>query len=143
MVKSAETSEGFLNIIRDWQRLEETTIAYSDELMSKTSNPLIRTTMQMIKDDSEKHKAMQQMIIDNLTKEALRLTPDDLALLSEALDRHLEAEAKSVELARSALKDSKLFVTQYILSYLLADEEKHHALLSRLGEAKKATVFVT
>ncbi len=143
MKKSAETSENFLKIIREWQDLEEKTIAYSEEMMSKTDNPLIKTTMQMIMDDSEKHKAMQQMIIDNLTKEALRLTPEDLIPLSDGLSKHIEAEAKSIELAKSALKNSKLFVTQYMLSYILADEEKHHNLLSKLDEVKKATVFVT
>jgi rubrerythrin len=143
MHKSAEKSEEFLNMIKEWQGLEEKTIAFSEDLMSRADNPLIKTTMQMIKDDSEKHKVMLQMIIDNLTKEALRLTPDDLIPLSDALSEHLEAEAKSVELAKSALKSSKLFVSQYILSYILADEEKHHALLSKLDEVKKATVFVT
>ncbi len=143
MNKSTEKSEDFLNLIKEWQNLEEKTIAHAEEMISKTNNSLIKTTMQMIKDDSEKHKAMQQMIIDNLTKESLRLTPDDLIPLSDILNKHLEAEAKSVDIAETALKNSKLFVTRYILSYLLADEAKHHALLTKLDEVKKATVFVT
>ena len=86
---------------------------------------------------------MQQMIIDNLTKEALRLTPEDLAPLSDMLNKHTATEAKSIEIADNALQKSGLFVTRYILSYLLADERKHHMLLEKLNEVKKATVFVT
>ncbi len=143
MKKTAENSEEFLSNIKEWQKLEEKTIAYAEELLSRTNNPLIKITMQMIRDDSEKHKAIQQMIIDNLTKEALRLTPEDIVPLSDALNKHCEAEAKSIEFAKSALKNSSHFVTKYMLSYLLADEEKHHALLSKLDEVKKAAVFVT
>lgn len=144
MKKSIEKSEDFLKLIKEWQALEDKTIASSDELMSNTDNPLIKTTMQMIKNDSEKHKSMLQMIIDNLTKEALQLKPDDIAPLSEMLTRHMEIEAKSIDMANEALSMSKKsFVTQYFLSYLVADEMKHHALLNKLDEVKKATVFVT
>jgi len=138
-----EGAKPFLDTIREWQKLEDATIKFSEDMMKKTDNKLIRMTMEMIKHDSQKHKAMQQMLIDSLTKEPFILSPDDLASLSKGLNQHLAAEAKSLELADEALKNSELFVTRYILSYLLADEQKHHKLLSNLNELKRATVFVT
>lgn len=141
--KAAESSGKLLHIIREWQRLEDATIKFSEDLMKKTNNKLIKMTMEMIKHDSQKHKVMQQMLIDSLTKEPFILSPDDLATLSEGLNKHLAAEAKSLELADEALKNSELFVTRYILSYLIADEQKHHKLLGSLNELKRATIFVT
>ncbi len=141
--KPVELSKDFLNIIKEWQRLEDETIRYSDELLKKTKNKLIRMTMEMIKSDSQKHKAMQQMLIDSVTKEPFILSPDDLNALGTGLNRHITAEAKSLELAEQALENSELFVTRYVLSYLIADEHKHHNLLSRLEDLKRATVFVT
>lgn len=141
--KPVEQSEQFLKIIRDWQKLEDITIAFSSELMKKTKNRLIRMTMEMIKNDSEKHKAMQQMLIDSLTKEAFHINPDELAMLSDGLNKHMAAEAKSLELADEALRNSEMFITRYVLSYLIADETKHHNLLGKLNELKRATVFVT
>jgi len=141
--RPVETSKVFLDIIKEWQKLEDATIKYSEELMKKTDNKLIKMTMEMIKHDSQKHKVMQQMLIDSLTNEPFILSPDDLATLSDGLNKHLAAEAKSLELADEALKNSELFVTRYILSYLLADEQKHHKLLSNLNELKRAVVFVT
>lgn len=138
-----ELSAQFLKVIKDWQKLEDATIKFSEDLLKKTNNRLIKMTMEMIKHDSQKHKAMQQMLIDSLTKEPFILSPDDLASLSDGLNKHLAAEARSLELADKALKNSELFVTRYILSYLLADEQKHHKLLSNLNELKRATVFVT
>src|SRR3972149_4228154 len=141
--KPVELSGHFLKIIKDWQKLEDATIKFSDDTLKKAKNPLIRMTMEMIKNDSQKHKAMQQMLIDSLTKEAFILSPEDLASLSDGLNKHLAAEAKSLELADEALNTSELFVTRYILSYLIADEQKHHSLLNKLNELKRATVFVT
>lgn len=141
--KSIELSDEFLNVIREWQRLEDSTIRFSDETMEKTQNPLIRMTMEMIKHDSQKHKVMQQMLIDSITKEALHLDPDELASLSDGLEKHMAAEARSIEFAEEALAGSELFITKYILWHLIADEKKHHSLLGQLNDLKKATVFVT
>jgi len=141
--KAVELTKEFLKIIKEWQQLEDETIRHSEELMKKTKNKLIRMTMEMIKHDSQKHKAMQQMLIDSITKEPFILTPDDLNALGNGLNKHLAAEAKSLQLADEALQNSELFVTRYVLSYLIADEQKHHNLLSRLDDLKRATVFVT
>ena len=141
--KPVELSSQFLKIMREWQKLENATIKFSLDMLRRTKNPLIRMTMEMIKNDSQKHKAMQQMLIDSLTKEALHINPDELAVLSDGINKHIAAEAKSLELADEALKNSELFITRYILSLLIADETKHHNMLGKLNELKRATVFVT
>ena len=143
MKKPVENSEEFLTLIKEWQALEDRTITSAEELMGKTNNPLVKMTMEMIKHDSEKHRVMQQMIIDSITKETIHLSPDELAPLSDMLNKHLEAEAKSLSLADAALERSELFITRYILSYLIADETKHHSLINKLNELKRATIFVT
>ena len=130
-------------MLKEWQKLEDETIKHADASMKKSKNKLVKMTMEMIKNDSQKHRIMQQLLIDSLTKEPFVLTPDDLASISDGLNKHLAAEAKTLELADKALQNSELFITRYILSYLIADEHKHHALLSKLNELKRATVFVT
>ncbi|MBI5740447.1 MAG: hypothetical protein HZA16_06970 [Nitrospirae bacterium] len=141
--KSAESSAQFLNTIKEWQKLEDDTIEFSSAMMKKTKNPIIRMTMEMIINDSQKHKAMQQLLIDSITKEAVHLNPDELAMLSDELNKHMAAEAKSLRLADEAMRNSETFITRYILSYLIADETKHHNMLSKLNDLKRATVFVT
>lgn len=138
-----ESSEKFLKAIRDWQALEDDTIRFSDDMMKKTKNPLIKMTMEVIKSDSQKHKVMQQMLIDSITKEAVHLRPEELATISDTLNGHIAAEAKSLELADEALKSSELFITRYILSMLIADEQKHHKILGDLNELKRKTILVT
>jgi len=140
---SAEDTDKLIAALEDWMELEDETIKHANATLKKTKNKLVKMTMEMIKNDSQKHKAMQKLLADSLTKEALILTPDDLVDLSDGLNEHLAAEAKTLEIADVALNESKLFVTRYILSYLIADEQKHHALLAKLNELKRATVFVT
>ena len=141
--KPAEMSSSFVKLMKDWQKLEDQTIGHAEKLMKKSKNRLVRMTMEMIKHDSQKHKAMQQMLIDSVTKEPFILSPEDLTVLSDGLNSHLAAEAKSLEMADEALLTCELFVTRYVLSYLLADEQKHHNLLAKLNELKRAAVFVT
>jgi len=138
-----EKSNNFVKIMKDWQRLEDETIKFADNMMRSNKNPLIKMVMEMIKNDSMKHKAMQQMLIDSVTKEAIHLSPEELSSISESLNRHLQAEAKSLELADAALRQSELFVTRFILSMLIADETKHHKILGNLNELKRATILVT
>jgi rubrerythrin len=141
--KPAENSKEFLKVMKEWQKLEDDTIRFSEEMMKMSRNKLIRLTMEMIKNDSQKHKAMQQMLIDSIEKEPFILAPDELNALGDGLNKHLAAEAKSLELADEALLNAEMFVTRYVLSYLIADEQKHHNLLGKLNELKRATVFVT
>lgn len=141
--RPAENSKEFLKVIKEWQKLEDDTIRFSEEMLKKSRNKLIRLTMEMIRNDSQKHKAMQQMLIDSIEKEPFILSPDELSALSDGLNKHLAAEAKSLELADEALLNAEMFVTRYVLSYLIADEQKHHNLLGKLNELKRATVFVT
>ena len=144
MKKPLENSEEFLKIINEWIALEDKTIASADELIGKANNPFVKMRMEMIKHDSGKHKEMLQWIINSLTREAVHLTPDEIMPLSALLHKHLEVEARSIELANNALKKSGLPVVRYILSALLEDETKHHSQLITLNdEIKRALVSVT
>jgi len=143
MKKPMENSEEFLKIIKQWIALEDMTIASSDELISKANNPFVKMRMEMIKHDSGKHKEMLQWIINALTKEAVHLTPEEMLPLSALLHKHLEVEAKSIELANNALKKIEIPIVRYILSALLDDEAKHHSQILMLNdEIKNATLSV-
>ena len=51
MKKSAESSEEFLTIIKEWIVLEDKTIASADELIGKANNPFVKMRMEMVKHD--------------------------------------------------------------------------------------------
>jgi rubrerythrin len=135
--RAIETSKGFVTRIREWQALEERAISSARGLIAKTNNPLIKMTMELIAHDSEKHRLVQQMIIDSLTREAVHVSPDELGALLDGLNRHVEAEKEALCFAEKALCESELFVTRFLLSYLVEDEKKHHNLLCQLEDFKR------
>lgn len=141
MKKPSEKSKALLSLVRRWQKLEDSTIKSAEGMLGKTANPLIKTTMEMIKRDSEKHKIALQGIIDAATKQAPALSPDELASLSGMLNKHMEIEANSMKLAAEAHANSELFYTSYLLSALLEDEARHHRMITQLmDELKKASI---
>ncbi len=134
MVKHA--GEELAKVLKEWYTLEDQTIKLAEDLMKKSDNSFVKVIMEMIKRDSEKHKIMQQFAIDNLTKEAFHLTPQELIPLGEVLEKHIQAEARSMGLANSAITMSRDYFTNFIVSYLMADEIKHHEMLTKLDHIK-------
>ena len=61
--------------------------------------------------------------------------------LQRLIENHIEIERKTVDFATEsleALKGTKMVVIQYLLEYLLTDENKHNELLDNLEGIKKA-----
>lgn len=129
-------TEELAKIMKDWHALEDETISFADNLIKKSNNGFIKVIMEMIKRDSEKHKVMQEFVIDHLTKTAMELAPQDLIPLGDLLEKHTQAEAKSMGLANTAITKSSDFFSNFMISYLLADEVKHHEMLTRLDHIK-------
>jgi len=140
MVQAATkiTEEKLLHLIEDWYKLEDQTIGFAEDLKKKSDNPFVKVIMDIIKHDSQKHKIMQQFVIDALTKEAIHLTPQELIPLADVLDRHIQAEAKSMGLANACSTESRNYFVDFIVSALTDDEIKHHNMLKTLDHIKSA-----
>jgi hypothetical protein len=126
--------------MKRWQKLEDATVAKTSEIATQTDNPLIRQVMQIILHDSSRHRRVQQMIIDSVEREGIVVSPEDLAEVWGSIEAHLEMERKTIELGKEsleALEGGRNVIQLYLLSYLLADEEKHERLLTDLELIKK------
>jgi MoxR-like ATPase len=133
------TNDKLVKHLKEWQNLENDTRGIAEDLQKKTSNPFIQMIMEVIKRDSEKHKIMQQFVIDALTKEAVHLSPEEIIPLSEVLEKHIAAEAKSMALANAcAVMESKDSFVDLVINALMEDEAKHHSMLRTLDHIKGA-----
>ncbi len=126
-----------IQVLRDWQKLEREAIENTAEIMEKTDNPLIRQFMEIIRNDSVQHHRVQQFIIDSLTTTPVKLTPEDLAEVWDAIAAHDEVERRTIEIAKELKEECRFFVQKALLEYLIIDEEKHDHLLGMLEEFKK------
>jgi hypothetical protein len=132
--------EELVGILGKWQHIENESVAQTARIIDQTPNPVIRLVMQIIQNDSAMHHRVQQLIIDSFEREAIALTPDDLAKVWTAIEAHIEAEKQTGQLvaaARQALAGTKNVVQDYLLSYLARDEQKHDHLLDDLALIKQ------
>jgi rubrerythrin len=135
--KGPERIEKLVGALRQWQTIERKAIDSCANIMEKTDNALIRQMMEIIRNDSVQHHRVQQFIIDSLTKEQVRLTPEELGEIWDEITAHDEVERETIELAKELRKECRFFVQKALLDYLIIDEEKHETLLKSLEDFKK------
>ena len=123
--------------LRTWQNLERQALETTSSVMEKTDNPVIRQFMEIIRSDSLQHHRVQQFIINSFTKEAIKLSPDEMAEVWGEIEAHDKVEKKTIEIARRLKDECKFPVQRALLDYLITDEEKHDKLLQHLEEVKK------
>ena len=135
--KPSENLAELASTLRRWQEIEDSSVAACTRIMEETQNPLIRLVMEIIRQDSVMHKKVQQVMLDSMEKQAISLTPDDLAQIWESIERHTEMEKETLALAEKAQQNCRLFVLRHLLTYLIEDEQKHDRLLAQLESFKR------
>ena len=135
-----KVQEEILATMQAWQKIENASVASTGRVIEKTENPIVRLVMEIIQRDSQMHYRVQEMIADSLEAKTLNLNPDELMKVWDMIEHHIMLEKKTVELAEQALealKGRKMVVQEYLLHYLLEDENKHNHILEQLEVIKK------
>jgi hypothetical protein len=135
--KGPERVDEMVESLRKWQGIERKAMEQTAEIMESTGNPVIRMVMEIIRQDSMMHHRVQQFIIDSLTREAVNLSPEDVAEIWTKIEEHDEMERDVIDMAKELKEKAWSPVHKQLLDYLLADETKHDKLLEQLGELKK------
>jgi len=139
-MSTKEIQDKIIENMRRWQKIENASVASTGSIMEKTNNKIVRLVMEIIQHDSQMHHRVQELIAVSLESETLSLNPDELAEVWGQVDKHIELEKKTVEFANEALdalKGKKMVVQEYLLQYLLTDENKHNKILADLETIKK------
>lgn len=135
-----EIQKGIIDNMRRWQKVENASVASTGSVIAKTDNPIVRMVMEIIQRDSQMHYRVQELIADSLESKTISLTPDELAEVWDMIEKHIKLEEKTIELAneaKKALKGKKMVVQEYLIDYLLIDEQKHNDILATLETIKK------
>jgi hypothetical protein len=138
-MSTKEIQEQIVKNMRQWQKIENSSVASTGNVIEATDNPLIRMVMEIIQRDSQFHYRVQDFIADSLETKTVVLSTDELAQVWEMIEQHIKLEEKTVELANEALdalKGKKMLVQEYLLNYLLEDENKHNKILENLEKIK-------
>lgn len=125
----------FEELIKNWIVMEDSTIDSADDLISQSKNPLLKTMIEMVKMDSQKHRRILEAIRLSLDS-AVTFTTDDLKVIDSFVDKHALIEKNAIETAEQALEMSSLPIPRLLLEHLLEDEKKHDAYMDELNEIK-------
>ena len=134
--KRAALDKELLKLLRKWVGIEDSTIKSCTAILNKAKNPIMGTLTAAIRNDSEKHKAILQLVIDGMTKNGFVLSPDDLAGVASLLNKHIALEQKSIETATAALELSHDPIITQMLKLILEDEKKHKKMASQMNDLK-------
>ena len=140
-MSTKELQEQIVANMRRWQFVEDATCIQMSEIIAKTKNPLIRMVMEIIRSDSQNHHRVQELIVNTLQTQTVSFSPDEFVEVWDLIDRHIKMEAKAETLAKeslTAVEGKKMPVQEYLLKYLLEDEEKHDRMLENLAMFKKS-----
>lgn len=139
-VSTKEMQEKLVERLGQWQKIEDRSVESTNKILSETDHPLLRLVMEIIQQDSKMHRRVQQLVIDCFTRQPVHMTPDELAEVWTSIEDHVALEKRMITSVREALdavRGKKELVPEYLLSYLLADEQKHDQLLSDLENIKR------
>ncbi len=130
-----ENRKKFEELINNWIVIEDSAISSADELISQSRNPFLKTMIEMVKMDSEKHKRILETLRLSLNSTVV-FSPDDLKIIDSFVEKHSLIEKNSVTTAEQALDMSSLPIPRMLLKQLLSDEKRHDAYIDELNELK-------
>ncbi|MCK4373430.1 MAG: hypothetical protein KAW61_09785 [candidate division Zixibacteria bacterium] len=139
-MSTKEIQQEIVANMRKWQKVENASVASTGRIIEKTENPVVRMVMEIIQRDSQMHYRVQEFIADSLEHKTVSLDPDELGQVWSLIEKHIELEKQTIKFAEAALialKGRKMVVQEYLLDYLLIDEEKHNKILDNLETIKK------
>jgi hypothetical protein len=141
MARAMRKSKDIADLMTDWQGIEAGTAESVKSEMQKAKNPLIKAMLQLIGLEAEKHRLVQQMIVDSVKKEAVNLSPDELGVLSGHINRYLESEGRELCEAEATTAGNNPFVTRFLFSYLIDDLKAQNCMLKQFDdELKNASI---
>jgi len=136
-VTVAEQMDKMVAVLREWQGIERKSVEQTSEIMESTSNSYVRLIMELIRHDSLMHHRVQQFLIDTLTRDAISLTPEELAVVWDKIEAHDQAEKRVIELAQELKQGTWSVLQKQLVDYLATDEAKHDELMEQLGKVKR------
>jgi len=123
-----------IQFFRDQMKLEDLIIEKAEQNVQRTDNILISELIRGIALDSVKHKNMLNALITLSSGATPLIEESQMEALGEHIKEHIKLEEKAIESYKEQLNTIEDTRMKLILRYLVQDEQKHHALLTRIDK---------
>jgi hypothetical protein len=135
-----ELQQQIITGMKRWERVEDASLVSTSTIIGKTENPFVRLVMEIIQRDTQMHHNIQEWIAQSMADNAAILTYDDLSQVWELIRHHIDLERQMVDMVKemiAAVQGKHMVMQEYLLNFLLTDENKHGDLLKRLEQIKQ------
>ena len=123
-----------LEFLKEQIELEERIVKMAEKTVSKTENVLVRGMIRGIALDSKKHANLLNAMIGLLLSKTPFLSVQERKDIHENIKEHIKLEEKAIETYTEMLEEAGDKPMRLLLKYLIADEQRHHELLTRIDK---------
>lgn len=121
-----------MKFIRDQIRVENEIVDSLNKSLPEVDNPSVKAVLKGISLDSVKHAEMYASAATLLTTVSKALTQENLDKQKDLVEKHIQLEAELIEKIGRTLPNVKDKKVKLLLSAILSDEKRHHALLKQV-----------
>ncbi len=123
-----------LDFIKKQIQIEKLIVDSLDKALVGMKNPPVKGVLKGISLDSIKHAEMYEAAYTMLTQTSPALAQEDLDKQRTLVEKHISLEAELIEKIELILPTVSNKKVRLLLSTILADEKRHHALLKGVLE---------
>ena len=128
------SKDELVNFFKKQIKIEETIVESVNKGLIEIKNPAVKGVLKGISLDSVKHTEMYSSAINLLTSVPQALTEGNLEQQRELVEKHIRIEAEIIKILSEELPKIQNEKVKLLLSAILSDEKRHHALLKRVLE---------
>jgi len=123
-----------LGFLREQVKIENGIVDSLNKALVEIENPAVKGTLKGISLDSVKHAAMYTSAVNLLTEVPKALTQENLDKQKELVGKHIEMELRLIRRIGEELPKVENRKVKLLLTAILEDEKRHHALLKQILE---------
>ena len=121
-----------VEFLRKQIMIEDGIVDSLNKALIKIENPAVKGTLKGISLDSVKHAEMYTSAVDLLTEVSKALTQEHLDKQTELVKKHIQLEAELIKRIGDELPKVENDKVKLLLTAILSDEKRHHALLKQV-----------
>jgi rubrerythrin len=123
-----------LSFLREQIKIENKIVESLNKSLVNIGNPTVKGVLKGISLDSVKHAEMYASAVTLMTSVSQALTQENLDEQRKLVEKHIQMEAELIKKIGKVLPTVENAKIKLLLSAILADEERHHALLKNVLE---------
>ncbi len=120
--------------LKEQIKIENEIVESLEKSLGEIRNPAVKGVLKGISLDSVKHAEMYASAVGLLTKVHAALAQEQLDKQRDLVDKHIRAEAALIEKITKRMPTVENDKVKLLLSAILGDEKRHHALLKKVLE---------